>query len=78
MNIDKILEDPSRRFESPEAVCDEEGLTLEQKIHILRQWEYDARELAVAEEENMAGGPDSRLDRILAAIRRLEKELGQG
>jgi len=40
----------------------------------LRRWEYDARELEVAEDENMAGGPPSQLDRVLAALHRLGVE----
>ncbi len=34
---------------------------------ILRRWEYDARELEVAEEENMGGASPSLLGEILNA-----------
>lgn len=45
--------DPASVFKSPRAVVEDATLTREQKIDILKRWAYDARELAVAEEENM-------------------------
>ncbi|MBE7384689.1 MAG: hypothetical protein F6J95_025160 [Leptolyngbya sp. SIO1E4] len=72
MNLKQILRDPTTRFMCPDDVCNEPSLTRAQKIKILRQWEYDARELQVAEEENMGGGPADILDQILAALHRLD------
>ncbi len=43
--------DPTMVFEKPKDVVASEVLTRDQKIEILRRWEYDARELEVAEEE---------------------------
>jgi hypothetical protein len=48
-------------------VATDKRLTTEQKLSILERWEMDARELAVAEEENMAGGESSRLHEVLTA-----------
>jgi hypothetical protein len=71
MSFDKAMLDPTSVYSTPEEVCEDPALTREQKISVLRQWEYDAREMAVAEEENMTGGPPDQLPQVLAALRRL-------
>jgi hypothetical protein len=60
--------DPGAVFAGPEEVRDDPRLSAGEKADILRRWEYDARELSVAEEEGMAGGEASLLDRIEAAL----------
>ena len=75
MDIEKALLDPVSVFACPADVFGEPSLTREQKIKILRRWEYDARELEVAEEENMGGGPPDILDEILAVLHRLNAEV---
>ena len=75
MNIEKALLDPASSFSTPADVCKELTLTQEQKIQILRRWEYDARELEVAEEENMSGGGPDVLDEVLAALHQLNAEI---
>jgi len=69
--LDRALLDPESIFASPEAVADHPDLTLAQKIAVLRSWEYDAAELAVAEEEGMQGPEDNLLQRILLALAKL-------
>ncbi len=76
MDIQKAMLDPAGFFRSPDDVVNEPSLTREQKIEMLRRWEYDARELLVAEEENMTGGPPNLLDEVLTALRRLDAEPG--
>ncbi|HKJ05624.1 MAG TPA: hypothetical protein VJ974_08515 [Geopsychrobacteraceae bacterium] len=71
MDIKKAMLDPGSVFDRPEDVLVDNSLTLDQKINILRRWEYDARELAVAEEENMGGGPPNVLPEILSALQSL-------
>lgn len=71
MSIERALLDPASVYASPAAVLEDASLDREQKIDILRRWEYDARELEVAEEENMGGGPPDMLDQILEALNRL-------
>jgi len=71
MDIEKAILNPSSVFSHPEDILCEQSLTREQKIKILRQWEYDARELLVAEEENMGGGPPHMLGEILRAFHSL-------
>lgn len=65
--------DPTSVFHSPAEVVDREDLSDAEKIELLRRWEYDARELEVAEEENMrADRPDSDiLDEVLDCLRAL-------
>ena len=71
MDINQALLDPTSVFENPEEILTAESLTREQKIKILRRWEYDARELQVADEENMGGGPPDKLDQVLKVLHQL-------
>ncbi len=64
--------DPTAVFRGPEDVLQRDELTREQKIEILRRWEYDELELQFAEEENMGSEQTSDiLDRVLQALRAL-------
>ena len=56
-------------------VVKEKNLTRSQKIKILRQWEYDARELEVAEEENMQGVDNDILPEVLSALAALGADM---
>ena len=60
--------DPAGVFGLPENVLHEASLTKEQKIEILRRWEYNAAEEAVALEEGMPGEESDLLRRILVAL----------
>ena len=71
IDFEKALIDPSSVFKTPEEVLQEKDLSREQKIEILRRWEFDVRELQVAEEENMAGPQPVTLDVVLNALRAL-------
>ena len=75
MYIEKAMLNPDSVFATPDDMFAEKSLTREQKIKILRSWEYDARELEVAEEENMGGGPPDKLDEILKVLHRLGAEV---
>lgn len=68
IDYDKALLDPASVFGTPDKVIAEGSLTREQKIDILLRWEYDARELEVATEENMGGAKPSCLDKVLKAL----------
>jgi hypothetical protein len=72
MNIEKALINPADVYNEPDQVLQDASLTREQKMKILTQWEYDARELEVAEEENMSGGTQSRLREVRKALIDLE------
>jgi hypothetical protein len=66
--LPEALNDPGSVFAGPEAVAESPDLTREEKVRVLRSWEYDAAELAVAEEEGMQGQPNNLLQRILLAL----------
>ncbi|TAK80412.1 MAG: hypothetical protein EPO20_28990 [Betaproteobacteria bacterium] len=68
MNLEQALVDPASVFATPEDVAAHAGLTREQKIEILKLWEYDACEAEVATEEGMPGGDGDLLRRILLAL----------
>jgi hypothetical protein len=71
--LDQALLDPGSVFASPEEVMDHADLTLAEKIGVLRSWQYDAAEIAVAEEEGMQGPENDLLRRILQALDRLTR-----
>lgn len=54
-SFDELVADVSKHFATPAAVLAAETLTREQKLALLRQWEYDLQLLQVATEENMTG-----------------------
>jgi hypothetical protein len=71
VNLEQALLDPGSVFASPEDVLLDERLSKQQKIEILRRWEYEAKENSVALNEGMPDGNGDLLQRILSAIRRL-------
>lgn len=75
IDVEKAKLDPTAVFAHPRDVLANKSLTREQKIDILRRWAYDAREIEIADEENMGGRPiDDALDEVLKCL----KELGAG
>ena len=66
--LSQALEDPARailgRQATPEAVLQRSDYSGEQKRLILDRWLQDAEELSVAEEEGMAGGEASMIERV--------------
>ncbi|MCZ6734124.1 MAG: hypothetical protein O7B27_16530 [Gammaproteobacteria bacterium] len=71
-DIDKAMLNPTAVFRTPEEVLLREDMTREQKVEVLRRWTYDARNLEVAEEENMAGQEPDILDQICRALHSLD------
>jgi hypothetical protein len=68
---DKV-EHPLAHFENPADVVVDAGLTKDDKVRALETMEQDARQMAVAAGEGMAGGEAARLDDVLAAKDALE------
>ncbi len=68
---EKARLDPTSVYRNPAQVLDDGSLSDEQKISILRRWEYDARELEVAEEENMGGDKPDLLDEVMQTLHTL-------
>ena len=71
IDVEKDLLDPGLVFKTPGEVLANNELTRAQKIEILRRWEYDVRELHVADEEGMEGPEPVTLDAVLDALRTL-------
>ena len=71
VDIEEANFNPASVFQNPEAVLEHRGITKDQKIEILRRWEYDASENCVAVEEGMLGGENELLRRILLTLGKL-------
>ncbi|HZX24008.1 MAG TPA: hypothetical protein VFF18_10745 [Woeseiaceae bacterium] len=69
--LKKACADPGTLFDGPEGVAARDDLSREEKVRILRCWEYDAAELSVATEENMPGPENDLLRRILLVLAEL-------
>lgn len=73
----KALLDPTMVYSNPIDVVNDADLNRDQKIEILRRWEYDAHELEVAEEEaGMSVRKPEMLDLIANALHSLGAKLG--
>lgn len=70
-DLGRALQDPQAVFGTPESLFDHNMLTKQEKIEILRRWEYDASENCVAVEEGMPDGDDGLLQRILRALKQV-------
>lgn len=75
VDLEQALLDPASIFSFPEEVRDCGELTTAQKIEILRRWEYEESEIAVAEEEGMVNGNPPMLRRVLMALEDLGAEV---
>ncbi|MBS0366705.1 MAG: hypothetical protein JSR67_12870 [Proteobacteria bacterium] len=74
--LERALLDPTGSFGAPQDVVRSTELSRAQKLEVLCLWAYDARELAVAEEEGMPGGSGADdLDAVAAALTSLVSEL---
>ena len=71
VDMEQALVDPGSVFATPEDLAAHKGLSTQQKIEILRRWEYDASEVSVAVEEGMPDGDGDLLRRILLALEQL-------
>jgi hypothetical protein len=68
IDFQKALQDPGLAIKTPGEILQSKELSREQKIKLLRQWEYDVREIQVAEEENMVGPEPITLSSIHEAL----------
>ena len=72
IDVKMAMLNPARVFKEPKKVVANDELTRDQKIDILRRWEYDARQLEVAEEEaGMAVRRPEMFDRVVEALHTL-------
>ena len=75
--VNEAIADASKIFNTPMEVAEAKGLSRDEKIKILKNWELDARRLISSGDENMIderGPPRSRLPEVQAALRVLEVE----
>jgi len=79
MNEDNDQTDPSTTYETPADLLKADDISRDEKIRLLRDWEYTLRQVQVAEEENMPNGPKAHLKDVLDALHELGSEsLGTG
>ncbi len=70
-DVKKAKLDPTTVYKAPREVLEDKTISHKDKIEILRVWEYDAREIQVAEEENMPSANSQLLDEVLEALNTL-------
>jgi len=75
IDVEKAKLDPTSVFAHPHDVLMNDSLSRDQKIDILRRWAYDAREIEVADDENMGG---ARLGDTLDEVLKCLNQLGAG
>ena len=75
--FEELAADVSKHFASPDALLARDDLSREQKLALLRQWEYDLHLLQVATEENMTGDtpPGNNAEKI-REVRSAAEKLG--
>ena len=74
--LEHIRQDPQAEYEAPLDVLEDARLNFDQKYSVLESWELDARRLAEATAEGMAGGEASRLREVAKARLTLEEQIG--
>jgi len=65
-----VQKDIPKHFDSPQSILTDEDLDAAQKLKLLKQWEFDLRQLLVATEENMAGAEPGKSAELLQSVRR--------
>jgi len=55
--FDEALTDVTKVYAQPSDIIAADDLSHQQKVKLLRQWEFDLRENLVASEENMTAAP---------------------
>lgn len=77
LDVKKAMLDPASAFRQPDDIVRRADLSRDIKLQLLEQWEREARELDVAEEEGMTGGEESMLGRVRRAIAALGGDGGE-
>ncbi len=74
VDLQRALNDPAGMFKDPDAVVRHPGLTREQKVQILNNWQLDASRLEGSEGEGMMGEGAPMLHRVRMALAALMKQ----
>lgn len=76
--LERALLNPAAVYATPAEVIADGALSPAQRIEILRRWEYDASEAAVAVEEGMPDGDTDLLHQILKALEQVGANVDVG
>jgi hypothetical protein len=76
--FEDALADVGKCFTSPTEIEGSENLSHQQKVKLLRQWEFDLRENLVASEENMTAEtlPEGYSAELLRGVRKALIDIG--
>jgi hypothetical protein len=76
--FEDALTDVAKVFADPKDIIGAEDLSLQQKVKLLRQWEFDLRENLVASEENMTSEttPEGHSAELLRGVRKALISMG--
>ena len=72
----KASVNPMSFFDSPYDIVNSADFTTEQKLKLLLAWQYDARQIQLAEDEGMPSGADVGLDDVVTALGLLTRQSG--
>jgi phage portal protein BeeE len=75
--FENAVTDVSKVYAHPTEIVSAEDLSQQQKVKLLRQWEFDLRENLVASEENMTNvAPEGQSAELLRGVRKALIGLG--
>jgi hypothetical protein len=76
--FEDALTDVAKVFADPKEIAGSAELSHQQKVKLLRQWEFDLRENMVASEENMTAEnlPEGHSAELLRGVRKALIEIG--
>jgi hypothetical protein len=76
--FEDALTDVAKVFADPKEIAGSEELSHQQKVKLLRQWEFDLRENLVASEENMTAEtlPEGHSAELLRGVRKVLIDMG--
>jgi hypothetical protein len=76
--FDEALTDVGKVYAQPKDIIDADDLSYQQKVKLLRQWEFDLRENLVASEENMMNetSPEGHSAELLRGVRKALISIG--
>ena len=74
IDLERALNDPAGQFEDPDAVVRHPGLTREQKVQVLNNWQLDASRLEGSAGEGMRGEEAPMLSRVRLALAALMRQ----
>jgi len=76
--FEDTMTDVAKVYSHPKDIVDAEDLSQQQKVKLLKQWEFDLRENLVASEENMTADnvPEGQSAELLRGVRKALLAMG--